>query len=189
MLPKAGPDFQNIHKAGGKISGCRTCQDSGFVLDPVGPLARVIHALKDSGDSFTMDEAHSALCDAVKLLGNASSQISKLRRRKILRAVNPDIQDLAEEEIFTGAVPDIFGQGLEAKMKERAESLKLISAVKPRWPQEVFLRGLSIWPPERWRPSQPWGEKLVEQTDQGPTLQEQEVAPQIALGRDLNICV
>ena len=81
------------------------------MLDPVGPLARVLHAMEDDGDNMTMEEAHSALCDAIRLLGNTSSQISRLRRRKILKAANPNIQDGAEEDIFAGAAPDLFGQG------------------------------------------------------------------------------
>ena len=128
--PRLDPIFKTSAKLEAKSADAELARIQAFVLDPVGPLARVIHALEDSGDSFTMEEAHSALCDAVKLLGNASSQISKLRRKKILRAVNPDIQDLADEDIFTGAAPGLFGQGFEAKMKERAESLKLISAAK-----------------------------------------------------------
>ena len=35
---------------------------------------------------------------AVKLLGNASVQISKLRRKKVPKLVNPDVQDLAEDD-------------------------------------------------------------------------------------------
>ena len=50
------------------------------VLDPVGPLIRVLKATKDDphGPGITMEEAKSGLADAIKLLGNASAQISCL---------------------------------------------------------------------------------------------------------------
>ena len=69
------------------------------MLDPVGWLARVLKAMGKGGNNFILEDAKSALCDAIKLLGNASSSISKLRRWKILKAANPDNLDLADEEI------------------------------------------------------------------------------------------
>ena len=88
-----------------------------FVPDPVGPLARVLHALDPENENITVDDTHSATKDAIRLLGNASSEISKLRRRRILKAVNLDMQDLADEDSFAEAAPDLFGQGFKARMK------------------------------------------------------------------------
>ena len=59
---------------------------------------------------FVTIYARVAVSDAIKLLGNASAQISKLRRKKILKAVNPDIQGLAEEDILQEAAPNLFGR-------------------------------------------------------------------------------
>ena len=160
----------------------------GFVLDPVGPLARVVHALDpESAEGMSAEDARSAAWNAIKLLGNASSQISKLWRRKIIKAVNPDMQDLADEDTFSKAAPDLFGQGFEAKMKGRAKSLKLISA-SPTGPQEVFSRGLLLRPPERWQPSQLQGEDIL--VEERPIQDSsQEVAPQTVIGRDLPVHV
>ena len=104
-----------------------------FVLDPVGPLIRVLKATNDTDEDnlgLTKEDARAAVEDALKLLGNASAQISSLRQRKILKVVNPEIQDLAEEDIFATAGPDLFGTGFEAKMKESADSMKLLHAAK-----------------------------------------------------------
>ena len=136
--PRLDTIFQTSAKLEAKTADAELARIQAFVLDPMGPLARVLHAMEDSGDNFAMEDTHSAMCDAFKLLGNASSQISKLRRKKILKAVKPDIQDLAEEEIFTGTAPDLFGQCFEAKIKERAESLKLIEQRNPSWPPNFF---------------------------------------------------
>ena len=78
-----------------------------------------------------MEEAKSATCNAIRQLGNASTGMLRLRRKRILKSVNPDIADLADEDIFKSAAPNLFGSGFEVKMKERAESLKLLAASRP----------------------------------------------------------
>ena len=69
------------------------------MLDPVGWLARVLKDMVKGGNNFILEDAQSALCDEIRLLGNTSSQISKLRRWKILKTANPDNLDLADEKI------------------------------------------------------------------------------------------
>ena len=61
---------------------------------------------------ITMEEAKSALSDAMKLLGNASAQISCFRRTKVLKAVNPEMQDLADKDIFATAALICLGMDL-----------------------------------------------------------------------------
>ena len=61
-----------------------------------------------------MEEAKLAISNAIRLLGNASAGMSKLRT-KILKSVNPDIADLAEEDIFQSATRNLFGWGLTLK--------------------------------------------------------------------------
>jgi hypothetical protein len=56
-------------------------------------------------DTLTQAEVRATTPEALKLLGNASSQISHLRRKKVLKSVNADMQDLADEEyLFKGAM-------------------------------------------------------------------------------------
>jgi len=46
------------------------------------------------------------------LIGNASCQTARLRRKKILVDQNPDLQDLADKDAsFRGAAPLLFGEG------------------------------------------------------------------------------
>ena len=52
-----------------------------FILDLVGPLARVLHAMDPERRPDARDEACSVVNDAIRQLGNASSQISKLRKK------------------------------------------------------------------------------------------------------------
>ena len=61
-----------------------------------------------------------------------SAQTLCLRKKRVLKAVNPDIQDLTDkDEPFTKASPDLFGSGFRARMKEWAESIKILKVAKP----------------------------------------------------------
>ena len=66
----------------------------------------------------------------------------------MLKAVNPELQDLTEEDLFREAAPALFGSSFEAEMKDRAESLKLISmAAKPPLDPKKFFQGVyPTWP-------------------------------------------
>jgi hypothetical protein len=75
-----------------------------FVLDPVGPLTQLLEDPKHMEN----DIAGQLVTAAQRIMGNASTQISNLRRKKVLTAVNPDIQHLSEEEpLFKTAPPDL----------------------------------------------------------------------------------
>ena len=69
---------------------------------------------QEDGESLSVEQFKAALYAAIQLLGNASAQVSRLRRKKILKSINPEIQDLAEE-IFLAAAPYLFWWGLWTK--------------------------------------------------------------------------
>lgn len=97
-----------------------------FMLDVASPLTELLQGLESGVDLPRPPE--EALQDALKLLGNAVAQTSKIRRKRILKICNPDIQDLADnDELYKEAPPNLFGENFEKKMKERAESVKLLS--------------------------------------------------------------
>ena len=64
----------------------------------------------------------------------------------------------------------------------QVSQVDIILIQTPIWLQEVFSRGQPLWPPERWRPSQPRGRQLGGRI---PT-RSQKVAPQtLSVGRDI----
>ena len=75
--------------------------------------------------------AYEALKDTIFLIGNALGYISQLRRREILKVINPELVDLAGENHFLSSAPNLFGPGFEKVMMEQAESVKLLEAAKP----------------------------------------------------------
>ena len=121
-----------------------------FALNPVGPLVQLLE-VSQSG-TLEQDEAIATLSVAITLLGNASSQISRIRRRKALKELNADIQDLADkEEIFKEAAPKLFGNGFERTAKERAEAVKLLKGhilLKSHKLTSHFLDQPPLLPPE-----------------------------------------
>ena len=140
--PCLEPDFKTSTKPEVRSADSELARIQAFILDPVGPLARVVHALDPkSAEGMSAEDACSAAWDAIKLLGNASGQISKLQWRKILKAVNPDTQDLADEDTFSNAAPDLFGQ---SQVPET--NLCLIIFQTPAGPQKVFRGGRSFGP-------------------------------------------
>lgn len=91
----------------------------------VGPLAHLLDGTRL--ESMDLEEARQTVTDALQLLGNANSQISRLRRKRILKSCNPDFANLADRaDLFTQAAPHLFGDGFEAKMKERAEAVRVL---------------------------------------------------------------
>jgi hypothetical protein len=66
-----------------------------FVLDPLSPLACLLQSTDER--NVSLEEVRYIFSEALVLLGNSSSQISNICRKRILKADNPDMQDLADE--------------------------------------------------------------------------------------------
>ena len=114
-------------KAETKTADAELAKIQAFVLDPVGPLLHLLERFQEEDNELTTDDAVASLQDALRLIGNSSCQISSIRRKKVLRALNPEIQDLAaEKEHFKEDAPQLFRNGFEKVMKERAESIRIL---------------------------------------------------------------
>lgn len=101
--------------------------------DPVAPLIWLLHTCNDVEVSISINDAKEAIMESIQLLGNVSVDMSKLRRKRILKSVNLDIADLMDEKIFGEAASNLFHCSFE-KMKERVESIKLLSPSKSSCP-------------------------------------------------------
>ena len=74
-----------------------------------------------------------------------SATISKMQRKRVLKALNMALQEMADEpEAFLSAARLLFRTGFESKMKNRSESFRILSTVKdrkgssPRRQEETF---------------------------------------------------
>uniref|UniRef100_A0A1X7UQI9 Uncharacterized protein n=1 Tax=Amphimedon queenslandica TaxID=400682 RepID=A0A1X7UQI9_AMPQE len=165
--PKLDPIFKSasVHKEAKSNDG-ELARIQALIHDPIAPLLRLLYACSEEADqsevSLLCDDVRPLVTEAIQLLGNASANMSRLRRKKMLKSVNPDIADLAEEDIFEAAPPNLFGSGFESKMKERVDSVKLLSASKATQPpnRKFFPKSRSTAPPRgsgsyRGRPAWP----------------------------------
>ena len=95
-----------------------------FVLDATGPLAAAYDELVGENEAYPdPDRIQQAIQLSLRILGNASAQISQERRTKALSRLNPDLKSLVEDEDFSNTAPNLFGAGFEKKAKERSEAV------------------------------------------------------------------
>ena len=77
--------------------------------------------------TLTSQSATEEAKAALMLLGNASTQMAKERRKKVTKDFNRDLMSLAEDlEMFEEAALLLFGASFEKKMKDHLESLKCL---------------------------------------------------------------
>ena len=81
-MPTFGPSVQVFPKGnrGSKGAG------QGAVQSPVSEV-----------EDFSVDEAKSIVRDSLKLIGNTSATISKMQRKRVLKALNPALQEMADD--------------------------------------------------------------------------------------------
>ena len=136
--PRLDPLFNTVLvNKDAKSTDSELARIQSLMHDPAAPLINLLHSL----ETVSCEDARARITAAIKLLGNASANMSRLRRKRVLKAVNPDIMDLAEEDIFKASAPNLFGPGFEGKMKERAESVKLLTTSKAPPSNRKFFRG------------------------------------------------
>ena len=98
-----------------------------LVLDAVGPLSALLE-LHQKGQ-LTPDKAGEAASQALRFLGNASTNISAERRRKIANYLNKDLHPLIEDGDFSNAAPQLFGKDFEKSAKEHIDSVKSLRKI------------------------------------------------------------
>ena len=150
--PKLDPVAKQLLQIEAKPTDASLAKLQTLVLDAVAPLVSLVEAAETG--SLTAGLAAEAAQCALTLLGNASAQMSRERRRKAIMCLNKKVHPLAEEEdIFEDAAPLLLGKVFETKMKAHLESLKCLSGTTDRVQQpfrqscpHYFLQG------RRWTP-------------------------------------
>ena len=108
-----------------------------LVLDAATSLINILESAR-KGTLNTKEAAESAQ-QALKLLGNASANISMDRRRKATQHLNAELTTLIDdEESFRDAAPMLFGKNFDQRAKEHIEAVKSLKKTSS------FSRGLSF---------------------------------------------
>ena len=93
------------------------------MLDATKPLVVAFEEL--SAEQPDGDSVSAAVQQALLFLGNASAHFNQLRRAKILKKLNPDVQSFAKDADFSQTTPYLFGEGIEEKVKNRVEAVHM----------------------------------------------------------------
>ena len=95
----------------------------GYVLNAAVPLVNILESARN-GILTPKDAAESAQ-QALKLIGNASAQLSAEQRRKAATCLNKELSTLVDQEdTFVEAAPFLFGPSFQQKMKEHMEAIR-----------------------------------------------------------------
>jgi len=94
------------------------------MLDATRPLVAAFEEL--SSEEPDADHVSVAVQQALLFLGNTSAHFSQLRRSKILKKLNPDVQSLAKDANFSQAAPYLFGEGIEEKVKSCVDTVRML---------------------------------------------------------------
>ena len=94
-----------------------------LVLDATAPLISTLETARKGSLTFR-DAAESAQL-ALKLLGNASANISMEQRRKATTHLNSELMTLVEyEDSYKDSAPLLFGKGFDQRAKDHMEAIK-----------------------------------------------------------------
>ena len=94
-----------------------------YTLDVVTPLLCLMEAVLDDSKQVSWEDFKMASTDALRLLGNAVYQMSRLRHKRVLKACNPDLANLADNhDLLKETPPQLFGAGFEKNIKDMAEA-------------------------------------------------------------------
>ncbi len=111
-----------------------------LVLDAVGPLAAILE--EAAKGNLSPRVAVEAATTSLRLLGNASANLSQERRRRIVVDLNKDLKDLIEDpDHFKEAAPMLFGKAFDQVAKNHVDAIKALRRVtQPGNRQSQFFR-------------------------------------------------
>ena len=87
-------------------------QGQAFFLDATGHLVEIIDTI-NTGKQLSIDDVEEHVKTALSLFGNASSQLSTLRRLKVVEKYDKDLMSFCQSfEDYQAEAPDLFGAEL-----------------------------------------------------------------------------
>ena len=107
-------------------------------LDATGALVAAFKEL--SKDEPDPDLIGAAMQHSLLFLGNASAHLSHLRRTKIPKRLNRDVQGLAKDTDFSETAPFLFGKRIEQKIKERMETVGVLRRMTGKLKPKLFFQ-------------------------------------------------
>ena len=95
-----------------------------FILDALAPLTAIL----EGANEMAVQDIREALITASMLIGNANAKLTRLRREKLISAINDNLTPLMQDESqFTDVAPYLFGSDF---VKQAKEYLDQVGALK-----------------------------------------------------------
>ena len=105
-IPRLDHVMRTLAPQTAKIADRELAPIQSFVLDSLPPVS----ALLENAERMTVEDVKEASSAAAELIGNANTQISRLRREKLVTAINKNLTPLVKEDTdFREAAPNLFG--------------------------------------------------------------------------------
>ena len=112
-----------------------------LTLDATSPLINLLESA--SKGTLTAKEAAESAQQAIKLLGNASTNMSVERQQRAATHLNPKLATLVEDEdVFADASPMLFGKSFDQRAKHHMETIRSLKKTSlPATGSRSFQRG------------------------------------------------
>ena len=141
-----------------------------FMLDTAGPLVAAFEEL--GKDELDPDRISAAIQHALLFLGNASARFSHICCTKI-KWFNPKVQSLAKDMNFSQSAPYLFGQGIEQKIKEHVDAVRMLKrTINTEFKPKNFFEGAPL------KQVGPGGADIIHKPATNPTTKTKEVSVQ-----------
>ena len=86
----------------------------------------------ENTERMSVEDVREASLAAAALIGNASTHISRLRREKLVTAINKNLTTLVKEDTdFTEAAPNLFGSDFSKRAKDYLDQVKTLRSTFP----------------------------------------------------------
>ena len=147
--PKVDQVIKSLASQSAKSADRELARIQTFVLDSFAPVSSLLEQVSHESDRVSIEDVKLAALTAAELIGNASAQISRLRREKMVTSINNLLPLVKEDGDFLDVAPNLFGPDISKWAKDHLDQVKSLRAamLPPRqasYPQSTYNKPGSV---------------------------------------------
>ena len=121
-----------------------------LMLDAMAPLTEVIELFNSGAEELSSEQIAKAVETAITLLGNASCQMSAMRRTRVLQEYNRELVEWAQRrENFNSEAPALFGPNFPKDVSEYLDQVASLKKAKAAANSSGFRKAYPYRPPHK----------------------------------------
>ena len=168
--PKVDQVIKSLASQSAKSADRELARIQTFVLDSFAPVSSLLEQVSHESDRVSIEDVKLAALMAAELIGNASAQISRLRREKMVTSINNLLPLVKDDGDFLDVAPNLFGPDISKRAKDHLDQVKSLRAatLPPRqvlYPQNSYNKPGSVF-----RRGHPSGRGQARRRGGGPTF-------------------